>query len=99
LNQSRKMNVEDTVKKIKKLHNAITNKSDSIVELSYLGTGNGITMPWRARIDAREINAASHDDALSSLLDILRVELQKKIEQARASTTVLEATLNEVRGS
>lgn len=91
--------MEETVKKIKKLHNAITNKSDSIVELAYLGTSNGISMPWRARIDAREISATSHDDALASLLDILRVELQKKIEQAQASTKVLEATLNEVRGS
>lgn len=90
------MNVEETVKSIKKLYTAVSGLSDHEVRLTYKGTGYGVTLPWHAYIDKREVNAKSHDAALEILLSNLKSELTTKIANTRRDAEALERTLQEL---
>ena len=73
------MDLETSVKTIRKLYAIITGKSDSDVTITYKGTEAGVTMPWVVRIDSRETKSANHMDAVTELLNQLRKELTEKI--------------------
>lgn len=90
-------NIEETVRKIQKVHSALTGLSDNNIEMLYKGTSYGITFPWQARIDKHEVNAKSHDAALETLLDELRAALTKKINDSRRHAEHLEKTLKEAQ--
>jgi hypothetical protein len=91
------MNVEQTVKDIKKLYAAVSGLSDHEVSLTYKGTNYGVSQPWMVRIDKREVNAKSYDVALQALLNNLQDELAKKITAARVHADALEIALKEVK--
>lgn len=91
------MNIENTVQDIKKLYSAISGKSDNEVVMTYKGTGYGVKTPWHVRIDARETDATTQEVAVESLRNILKVELQKKVEDMERSALVLQQTLNSLK--
>lgn len=91
------MNIENTVKDIKKLYTAISGKSGDEVIMTYKGTGYGVSKPWHVRIDARETDAATYDAAVESLRSILKTELQKKVEDMERSAQALHQTLNSLK--
>lgn len=73
------MDLETSVKTIRKLYGIVTGKSESDVTITYKGTEGGITKPWAVRIDSREVTSADHMEAVTTLLDQLRKELADKI--------------------
>lgn len=91
------MSIENTVQDIKKLYSAISGKSDNEVVMTYKGTAYGVKMPWHVRIDARETNAATHEAAVEALRNILKTELQKKVEDMERSAQDLHRTLNSLK--
>lgn len=91
------MNIETTVQDIKKLYSAISGKGDNEVVMTYKGTAYGVKMPWHVRIDNREINAASYMAGVETLRDMLKVELQKKVEDMERSAQDLHRTLNSLK--
>lgn len=91
------MNIESTVQDIKKLYSAISGKSDNEVIMTYKGTGYGVKTPWHIRIDNRETEAITYDAAVVSLRNILKAELQKKVEDMERSSLVLQQTLNSLK--
>lgn len=91
------MNVEQTVKDIKKLYTAVSGLSDHELSLTYKGTTYGLTSPWVVRIDKREVIAKSYDSGLQELLANLQDELAKKITTTRVQADALETALREVK--
>ncbi len=91
------MNIEQTVQDIKKLYTAISGKSDNEVIMTYKGTTYGVKSPWHIRIDARETNATTYEAAVESLRNILKSELQKKVEDMERSAQDLHRTLNSLK--
>lgn len=91
------MNIEQTVQDIKKLYTAISGKGDNEVVMTYKGTSYGVKLPWHVRIDVRETNATNYVAAVETLRDILKVELQKKVEDMERSAQFLHQTLNSLK--
>ncbi len=91
------MNIEQTVQDIRKLYTAISGKGDNEVVITHKGTSYGVKTPWHVRIDARETNAPTYEAAVESLRNILKSELQKKVEDMERSAQDLHRTLNSLR--
>jgi hypothetical protein len=91
------MNIEQTVQDIKKLYTAISGKSDNEIVITYKGTSYGVKLPWHVRIDNREINATNYAAGIETLRDMLKVELQKKVEDMEQAALVLHQTLNTMK--
>lgn len=86
------MDFENTILTIKKIYNLISNK-DSDVNITYKGTGYGVSLPWVVKIEARESLGKTHIEAASSLLEELRKELNKKISDLETQAKQLKTSL------
>lgn len=73
------MNLEETVKAIRKLYGAISGKGPAEVSLTYKGLEYGVTEPWLIRIDSREAKAKDYMTAAYTLLEDLKNELKQKV--------------------
>lgn len=91
------MSIENTVQDIKKLYSAITGKTGDDVVMTYKGTAYGVKTPWHIRIDARETNSTTYEAAVEALRNILKTELQKKVEDMERSAQDLHRTLNSLK--
>jgi hypothetical protein len=76
------MDVDAVVKSIRSIYITISGKQDPDFMLIYRGTNGGITKPWKAMIDGREVNHETHEGALSELLYSLKNELEGKVKSA-----------------
>ena len=90
------MDIDNTFKSIRALHQTVSGKSDSDVILTFKGPGYGVTKPWHARVDNRECNHESWDGALGQLLEMLRKELADKVKNAEVEATRLRQALNQL---
>lgn len=73
------MDLENSIKTIRKLYSIVSGKSESDVSITYKGTDGGVTKPWSVRVDSREVTSADHMDAITTLLNQLKKELADKI--------------------
>lgn len=90
------MNIEETVKNIKRLHAALTTKNNEVT-IIYRGTEYGTkNNPWLVRIDAHEATASTQDIAVAQLYKQLEDEIQKRIAFTASQTESLRSTLSEV---
>lgn len=90
------IDVDATFKAIRSVYHTLTSKSDNEVTLVFEGTSYGVTKPWKAKIDAREIKHETYDGALTGLLGLLKVELAAKIKSTENEAKRLQQALNQL---
>jgi hypothetical protein len=90
------MDVDATFKAIQSVFKTVSGKSEGDVSLTYKGTGYGVTKPWIARIEAREVNHEEYDGALLELLAKLKQELADKVKSAESEVTRLRQAYNQL---
>jgi hypothetical protein len=89
------IDVDATFKTIRNLYQTVSGKTDNEVTLSF-ETSLGVTKPWKARIDARELKHESYDGALTGLLSMLKKELSDKTKSAENEANRLRQALNQL---
>jgi hypothetical protein len=89
------IDVDATFKTITSIYKTLTGKSDNDVTLSF-ETSLGVSKPWKARIDAREIKHEQYDGALTGLLVMLKKELADKLKSAEYEAKRLQQALNQL---
>jgi hypothetical protein len=90
------MDFEVTLKEIKKLHWAISNKEADVL-ITFKGNGYGVTKPWNLRCDGREVNGESHTTAAAALLKMLEKELREKVQMLEAQTNSFKQVLSDLQ--
>lgn len=90
------IDVDATFKSIRTVYQTISGKSDADVSLTFKGTAYGVTKPWLAKVDAREINHEEYDGALTGLLSLLKKELADKTKSAEHEANRLRQALNQL---
>jgi len=90
------MDVDGTFKSIQSIYKTISGKGEGDVTLTYKGTSYGVTKPWIAKIDAREVTSEEHDGALVQLLAMLKKELADKIRSAESETVRLKQAYSQL---
>lgn len=90
------IDVAATFKNIRSVYQTISGKSDADVTLTFKGTSYGVTKPWHAKVDAREINHEEYDGALVGLLNLLKKELADKTKSAENEANRLRQALNQL---
>lgn len=90
------MDVDATFKAIQSVFRTVSGKSEGDVSLTYKGTGYGVTKPWVARIEAREVNHEEYDGALLELLAKLKQELADKVKSAESEVSRLRQAYNQL---
>jgi hypothetical protein len=89
------IDVDATFKTITSIYKTLTGKSDNDVTLSF-ESSLGVSKPWKARIDAREIKHEQYDGALTGLLVMLKKELADKLKSAEYEAKRLQQALNQL---
>lgn len=74
------MDLEATVKAIRKVHSILSSKEDAEFMLTNKGTTHGVTKPWRASIGSHEAASGDHMEAITELLNKLKQELTDRIK-------------------
>ncbi len=90
------IDVSATFKAIRAVYQTVSGKSDAEVTLTFKGTNYGVTKPYVAKIDARELAHEEYDGALVGLLDMLKKELADKAKSAENEATRLRQALNQL---
>jgi hypothetical protein len=90
------IDVDATFKAIRSVYQTVSGKGDQSVSLIYKGLDYGVTKPWNAKIDAREVNHEAHDGALLGLLAMLKKELSDKTKSAESEAVRLRQALNQL---
>lgn len=88
------MDLEATVKAIRKVHSILSSKEDAEFFLTNKGTSHGVSKPWRASIGSHETNSADHMEATTELLSKLKQELADRIKFAEKQVTDHKKILN-----
>lgn len=91
------MNPEKVVLDIRKLHQALTNKTDQDVQITHRGTSHGIKFPWHVRIDSHETSALTCEAAMETLRDALKVALEKKADEMQRDAEQLHRIVDGMR--
>ncbi len=89
------IDVDATFKAIRSVYQTISGKTDNDVTLSF-ETSLGVTKPWKAKVDARELKHEQYDGALTGLLAILKKELADKVKSAENEAKRLQQALNQL---
>jgi hypothetical protein len=89
------IDVDATFKTITSIYKTLTGKSDNDVTLSF-ETSLGVSKPWKAKIDARELKHEQYDGALTGLLIMLKKELADKVKSAEYEAKRLQQALNQL---
>lgn len=89
------IDVDATFKTIRNIYQTVSGKSDSEVTLSF-ETSLGVTKPWKAKIEAREMKHEQYDGALTGLLAMLRKELADKVKSAENEAKRLQQAFNQL---
>jgi hypothetical protein len=89
------IDVDATFKTITSIYKTLTGKSDNDVTLSF-ETSLGVSKPWKAKIDARELKHEQYDGALTGLLTMLKKELADKVKSAEYEAKRLQQALNQL---
>ncbi len=87
------MNLEDTVKTIRKLYATLSGKGGTDVHIMYKGTEYGVDKPWVIRIDAREAASTDCLSAATKLYLELKKELTDRIASMEAQTADFKKAL------
>lgn len=74
------MSFDNTIKSIRKIYGALSDKQEQDVICVFKGTEMGNVKPWTVRIDSRECKAANYSDAAENLLKALKHDLAIKIK-------------------
>ena len=90
------IDVDATFKSIRSVYQTISGKGDADVRLTFKGTAYGVTKPWHAQVDAREITHEEHEGALLGLLTMLKKELADKTKSAESEAQRLRQALNQL---
>ena len=90
------IDVAATFKAIRSIYQTVSGKGDNDVTLTFKGTNYGVTKPWVAKIDARELTHEEYDGALTGLLDMLKKELADKAKSAESEAQRLRQALNQL---
>ena len=90
------IDVDATFKAIRSVYQTVSGKGDNEVTLSFEGTSYGVTKPWKAKIDARELKHEEYDGALTGLLTMLKKELAEKVKSAENEARRLQQALNQL---
>jgi len=90
------MDVDNVVRNIRTIYITISGKQDPDFMLIYRGTSGGITKPWKAMIDGREVNHETHDGALKELLYSLKNELESKVKSAEQEVSRLRTAFSQL---
>lgn len=90
------IDVDATFKAIRNVYQTVSGKGDNPVSLTYKGTEYGVSKPWQAKIDAREVNHEEYDGALVALLAMLKKELADKAKSAENEAKRLQQALNQL---
>jgi hypothetical protein len=90
------IDVDATFKSIRTVYQTVSGKTDVDVSLTFKGHNYGVTKPWLAKIDAREMIHEEFDGALNGLLSLLKKELADKTRSAESEATRLRQALNQL---
>lgn len=89
------MDFETYVIDIKKLTKALNNK-DAEVFITYRGFNLGITKPWHIKCDSRKVSHETHNGAAKALYEVLKTELQNKIQSSEEQVARYKKDLSEI---
>lgn len=87
------MNLEDTVKTIRKIYSVLSGKSGTDVIILYKGNEYGVDKPWVIRIDSREAADTNCLSAATKLFLELKKELTDRIASMEAQTSEFKKAL------
>jgi len=90
------IDVDATFKAIRSVYQTVSGKGDADVTLTYKGTAYGVTKPYVAKIDIREMAHEQFDGALTGLLAVLKKELADKVKSAENEAKRLQQALNQL---
>lgn len=90
------IDVDATFKAIRSVYQTVSGKGDNDVTLTFKGTNYGVTKPYVAKIDAREVSHEQFDGALTGLLAMLKKELADKVKSAENEAKRLQQALNQL---
>ena len=90
------IDVDATFKAIRSIYSIVGGRTDQDVTLTFEGYSGGVTKPWKAKIDARELKHEQYDGALTGLLSMLKKELAEKVKSAENEAKRLQQALNQL---
>lgn len=90
------MDVDATFRSIRAIYTTVSGKSDNDVSLTFKGNNYGVSKPYQARIDVREVAHETYDGALNGLLDLLKQELAAKVKSAETEAKRLRQALTQL---